>query len=140
MTSTDTDPPGETTIERLVRERGPLPLSDSPYGSYTSPSSLRGPLSHHSSVMLLWPTTSGRTNDNSYSPTMAHDAVLYHDEHEPRDVVETWLDENPQILDRASSWAVYMSLRYHGSDERIAEAACDVLRERDPDGWNDNRR
>lgn len=119
----------------MVREMGPLPVSETPFGGAQKPSTLRTQLQRHGSVAYLWPTASNRTYERSYSPTFAHDPVLYHETHEPRAAIETWLDANPQILDRASAWAVYMSLRFSDIDDRLTDAAIGVLRERDPEGW-----
>jgi len=53
-----------------------------------------------------------------------------------KEVVRTWLDENPRILEKASSWAVYSSLCSRSNEyDIIQDALKTVLKRRDPDGW-----
>lgn len=121
----------ETTISRMIKEIGPVVISETPF----SKSGVT--VSKHKYVHIHKPQAGNHTKGNAMQVGINHKGVIYHEENDYRDVVTLWLDNNELMMNESSSWAIYQTCTDKNTiNSEMEDALKSVLKERDPDGWH----
>lgn len=115
-----------TTIEDLVEQQGPMPLSRSPFNKGGGKPFLQDRLRDHPSVNLFWPQSEQHTSD--FKPGVDHEPVLYHDSHSKHEVVEVYLDNNSILLERSPWKSIHWVIC--GNYPEFKEASRDVVKKK----------
>lgn len=135
MTGQRMTDPVQTKISDMVKAMGPMLVDESPFkhcGVETD---------KHKGVKRFKPRSSQGTNDGSFRVGRCHSGIIYHVDNDYESVIELWLDENPQILNQSSAWAVYISCtkRNVDYDDELMDALEQILKSRHPDEWIDEQ-
>lgn len=128
--------PTETAVERYIRIHGPMPIEETMI-SKGPPNYIQDQLVNHEAVGLFWPRRgspgSGSRTDGSFSPGQVHQPVLFHSDHDPETVLDSYFDANPSLIEHSSLRAILQVLNRRYPEFR--ETTKRVLKRRYPDRW-----
>lgn len=129
-----------TVIEDMVRQNGPMKISDSPLGSW----GLKEEASHrieesHTELNLFWPKKSHsgvNAYRGSFRPgTTTHKKIIYHDSEDKESVIRKYLSENPSLLENSSLWGIHVVVSRCYPE--FKDASRRVMKEDYPERWTE---
>ena len=115
----------ETALEAYIRSTGPRAVSEVDAIAETRQHIVRRVSDRYEHLHVLWPHRSG---SGDFRPGQQHDGVIYHTEHDPGEVVETYFEANPQIESRSDIWAVRLAVaEFVRSNRDLVGPAADAI-------------